>query len=89
MCHIEKQINNFYIKFSECKDCNSKRELKRYFDNKGKTSNQRKIYYKKNKDKILQKQNDRYVHFEDLVRSYVGLENRLKAKEETLKTFSE
>ena len=42
---------------------------------------------KKNRDKRLQKQNDRYVHFKDLVRSYVELENRLIAMEENLKSF--
>ena len=33
-CNIEKQIKNFYKKYSECKDCNIKRGVKRYFDNK-------------------------------------------------------
>ena len=29
-CNIEKHINNFYKKYSECKDCNIKRGVKRY-----------------------------------------------------------
>ena len=37
---------------------------------------------KENKEKLLQKQNERYIHFKELVRSYVKLENRLKALEE-------
>ena len=32
--------------------------MKRYYENKDKISNQRKLYYEKNKDKPLQKQND-------------------------------
>ena len=43
-CNIEKDINNFYKKYSECKDCNIKRGVKRYYDNKDKISNQQKIY---------------------------------------------
>ena len=57
-CNIEKHINYFYKKYSECKDCNIKRGVKRYYDNKNKISMQLKIYYEKNRDKLLQKQND-------------------------------
>ena len=46
-CNIEKHINNFYKKYSECKDCNIKRGVKRYYDNKDKISMQQKIYYEK------------------------------------------
>ena len=42
-CNIEKHINNFYKKYSACKDCNIRRGVKRYYDNR---------------DKLLQKQND-------------------------------
>ena len=45
MCNIEKVINNFYNKYSECKDCNGTRGLKRYYGDKDILSNQRKIYY--------------------------------------------
>ena len=69
--NIEKHINNFYKKYSECKDCNSKRGLKCYSENKDKTSNQRKVYYEKYRDTLLQKQNDRYINFKELLRSYV------------------
>ena len=85
-CNIEKDINNFYKKYSECTDCNRRRGLKRYYENKDKISNQQKIYYEKNREKLLlQKQNNRGVQFRDLVISYVELENRLKALEEKLK----
>ena len=91
-CNIEKHINNSYKKYSECKDCNSKRVVKRYYDNKDKISMQQKIYYEKNREKLLLKQNHyrnkRNTEFEDLVRSYAELENRLKTTEEKLKNLS-
>ena len=88
-CNIEKDTNNFYKKYSECKDCNIKRGVKRYYDNKDKISIQQKIFYEKNKDKLLQKQNDyskkRNTDYKELQRSYVELQNKLKALEEKLK----
>ena len=88
MCNIEKHINNFYKKYSKCRDCNRARGLKRYYENKDKISNQQKTYYEKNRDRILlQKQNNRSIQFRDLVISYVELENRLKALEEKLNVY--
>ena len=81
--NIEKQIEDFYKSFTEIKHCNSKRGLKSYFYNKDKISNQRKLYYGKNKDKLLHKQKNRYIHFKKLVGTYIELVNRLKALEET------
>ena len=87
-CNIEKDINNFYKKYSECIDCNRARGLKRYYENKDKISNQQKLYYEKNRDRILlQKQNNRSIQFRDLVISYVELENKLKALEEKLNVY--
>ena len=89
MCNIEKDINNFYKKYSECIDCNRARGLKRYYENKDKISNQQKVYYEKTREKILlQKQTNRSIQFRDLVRSYAELENRLKTTEEKLKNLS-
>ena len=45
ICNIEKHINNFYKKYTECIDCNRARGLKRYYENKDKISKQQKIYY--------------------------------------------
>ena len=42
VCIIEKHINNFYKKYSDCKDCYIKRGVKRYYDNKDKNSIQQK-----------------------------------------------
>ena len=89
-CNFEKHINNFYKKYSECQDCNTKRGVKLYYDNKEKISIQQKKYYDKNRDKLLQKQNDyrnkRNTDFEELHRSYIELQNKLKALEEKVKT---
>ena len=49
MCNIEKHINNFCEKYSECRDCNRTIGLKRYYENKDKISNQQKVYYEKNR----------------------------------------
>ena len=88
-CNIEKHINNFYKKFSECKDCNIKGGVKRYYDNKDKISMQQKIYYEKNRDKLLQKQTDynkkRSTEYKELHRFYIELPNNLKALEEKMK----
>ena len=58
VCKTEKHINNFNKKYSECKACNIKRGVKRYNNIKDKISNQQNLYYEKNRDKPLQKQND-------------------------------
>ena len=89
VCNIEKHINDFYRKYSECKACNIKRGVKRYHNKKDKISNQQKIYYEKNRDKLLQKQNDyrnkRNTEFKNLVKSNAELQNKLKSLEEKLK----
>ena len=85
LCNMEKHINNFYKTYSDCKDCNRTRGLKRYYENKDKISNQQKLFYEKTEKKILlQKQNNRWLQFEDLVKSYGELENRLKTIEEKI-----
>ena len=79
--NIEKHIENFNRKFRECKDCNGERSLKGYYGDKDKKSNQREVDYEENRDKLFQKQNDRCIHFKELLRSYVDQENRLKVME--------
>ena len=73
----EKIINNFYKIYSECKDCNSKRGLKRYYENKINNSNKKKC--EKTKEKPLQIQNNRFLRYKKSLRSYVELQNRIKA----------
>ena len=47
VCNIEKSIDNFYNKYRECKQCNTKRSMKRYYENKDKLLNQRNYIMKK------------------------------------------
>ena len=54
MCNIEERIGDFYKKYTECKNCNSKSSLKRYFENKDKISNQQKIYYEKKRQIVTE-----------------------------------
>ena len=44
ICNTEKSNDNFYKKYRECKQCDIKRSLKRYYENKDKLSNQRKFF---------------------------------------------
>ena len=55
ICDTEKSIDNSYNKYSECKQCNIKRSMKRFYEIKDKLSNQRKLYYEKNTDVLLAK----------------------------------
>ena len=55
VCNIEKSIDNYYNKYRECKQCNIKRSMKRYNENKDKLSNQRKLYYERNRETLLVK----------------------------------
>ena len=85
MCNNGEHINNFYKRYTECKDCNRTRGLKRYYGNKDKICNQQKLCYEENREKILlQKQNNRCTQIRDLIRSHVELENKLGAMEEKI-----
>ena len=55
VCNIEKSIDNFCNNYRECKLCNIKRSMKRYYENKDNLSNQRKLFYDKNRDVLLAK----------------------------------
>ena len=86
MCNIEKHMNNFCERYSECKECNRTRGLERCDGNKDKKSKQQKLHYGKNSDRILlQKQHNRCIQIRDLVRSYVELEYKLQALEDKWK----
>ena len=55
VCNIEKSLDSFYNKYRECKQCKIEGSMKRYYENKAKLSNQRKLYYEKNRDVLLAK----------------------------------
>ena len=62
--------------------------MRRYWE-EDKISNQQKIEYEKNRDKILfKRQNNRCIQIKDLIISYVQLANRLKKKEKNLKNIT-
>ena len=82
MCNIEKHTIKFTKKNKICKNCSSKRSSKRYYENKDKISNQENIYHEENRDKLLQKQNERYKLFGEKLRNHGELENGLKASGE-------
>ena len=70
ICNIEKDINNFYKKNSECIDWNRTRGLKRYYENKDKISNQqkynmkkieKKYYYRKRRTEVYKLETSLYL----------------------------
>ena len=71
VCNIEKSIDNFYIKYRECKPCNIKRSARRHFENKEKISNQHKLYYERNRDLLLARskiyQQNRKSHTQQII----------------------
>ena len=83
VCNIETFILNYHKIYSECKDCNIKRGVKRYFDNEDKISLQQKVYYEKKETNYYR--NKRNTDFKDLLRSYAELEKKLKALEEKVR----
>ena len=87
MCNCEKHIEEFFKKHTECKNCNTKRNSQRYYENKDKISIQQKTHYEKNRDKLLQKQNNTHNYFKEFLRSYVESENKLKELEESFLTI--
>ena len=87
VCNIEKSIDNFYNKYRECKPCNIKRSMKRYNENKDKLSNQRKLYYERNRDVLLAKskiyQQNRKTHTQQIK----DLNNKIKELTEVMETL--
>ena len=86
ICNTEKSIDNVYNKYRDFKQFKNKRSLKRNHENKDKKSNQQTMSYEKNRVRIIQKQNIRYINYKELHRSCVELQNKLKAMEEKLTT---
>ena len=89
VCNIEKSIDNFYNKYRECKRCNIQRSMKCYYENKDKLSNQRKLYYEKNRDVLLAKskinQQNRNYERKIYKQQVEELNKKLKSLEEKFK----
>ena len=84
-CNTEKSIIIFE-KLADLKNCNIKRASSRSYDFKDKISTQRKMYHEK-KEKTLQQQKDKYLHFKDSLETYVEIENKVKTLEEVAVSF--
>ena len=88
VCNTEKSFDNFYNKYRECKQCIIQRSMKRYYENKDKLSNQRKLYYEKNRDVLLTKsklnQQNRNYERKIYKQQVEELNKRLKSIEEKL-----
>ena len=87
VCNIEKSIDDCYNKYRECKQCNIKRSMKRYNENKDKLSNQRKLYYEKNRDVLLARskiyQQNRKSHTQQIK----DLNNKIEELTQALETM--
>ena len=57
ICNTGNCIDNFYNQYRECKQCSIQQSMKRYYDNKDKLSNQRKVYFEKTEMCYLQSRN--------------------------------
>ena len=89
VCNTEKSIDNFYNKYREYKQCNIKRSTRRYYENKDKLSNQRKLYYEKNRNVLLAKsklnQQNRNYERKIYKQQVEELNEKLKSVEEKFK----
>ena len=87
VCNIEKSIDNYYNKYRECKQCNIKRSMKRYHENKDKLSYQRKLYYEKNKDFLLARSNLYHQNRIPYTQQIKDLNNKIEELTQTLETI--
>ena len=88
VCNIEKSIDNFYNKYRECKQCNIKRSMKRYNENKDKLSNQRKLYYERNRDVLLAKSKIYQQNRVSYTQQIKDLNNKIEELTQALETKS-
>ena len=88
VCNIEKSIDNYYNKYRECKRCNIKRSMKRYNENKDKLSNQRKLYYEKNRDVLLAKSKIYQQNRVSYTQQIKDLNNKIEELTQALETKS-
>ena len=87
VCNIEKSIDNYYNKYRECKQCNTKRSMKRYNENKDRLSHQRKLYYEKNKDFLLARSKLYQQNRIPYTQQIKDLNNKIEELTQTLETI--
>ena len=88
VCNIEKSIDNYYNKYRECKQCNIKRSMKRYNENKDKLSNQRKLYYERNRETLLVKSKIYQQNRVSYTQQIKELNNKIEELAQALETKS-
>ena len=88
VCNIEKSIDNYYNKYRECKQCNIKRSMKRFNENKDKLSNQRKLYYEKNRETLLVKSKIYQQNRVSYTQQIKELNNKIEELTQALETKS-
>ena len=88
VCNIEKSIDNCYNKYRECKQCNIKRSMKRYNENKDKLSNQRKLYYERNRETLLVKSKIYQQNRVSYTQQIKELNNKIEELTQALETKS-
>ena len=86
VCNIEKSIDDYYNKYRECKQCNIKRSMRRYNENKEKLSNQRKLYYERNRDVLLVKSKIYQQNRKSYTQQIKDLNNRIEELTQALET---
>ena len=88
VCNIEKSNDNYYNKYRECKQCNIKRSMKRYNENKDKLSNQRKLYYERNRETLLVKSKIYQQNRVSYTQQIKELNNKIEELTQALETKS-
>ena len=88
VCNTEKSIDNFYNKYRKCKPCNIKRSMTSYNDNKEKISNQRKLYYEKNKDILLARSKIYQQNRKSYTQQIKDLNNRIEELTQTVEMLN-
>ena len=69
-CNIEKISEEFYKKYTESKNCNSKRSSKRDYENKEKISNQKKEKLKKIEIRFYKNKRIDEQNYKKILRSF-------------------
>ena len=88
VCNIEKSIDDYYNKYRECKRRNIKRSMKRYNENKDKLSNQRKLYYERNRGMLLAKSKIYQQNRVSYTQQIKELNNKIEELTQALETKS-
>ena len=85
--NIEKNIDNFYNKYRECKQCNIQRSWKRYNEKKVKLSNQRKFYYEKNREVVLARSKINQQNRKSYTQQVKDLNNKVEELTQAMETL--